>query len=78
MDSRPVRVVFEKLPYLVVRTDDGDTERAYGPFAPGTEPSLSQCGPEAEVRDPDLLRALGARAAMSPPLPSSEDTLAGG
>jgi hypothetical protein len=78
MDPRPVRVVFEKMPYLVVRTGGGDADRAFGPFTPGTEPSLDQCGPDSEVRDPELRRALGAQASASPELPSSEDTLAGG
>jgi hypothetical protein len=78
MDPQPVRVIFENLPYLVVPGHEGAGERAYGPFTPGTEPSLAECGPDSQVHDPELLRVLGALASQSPELPTHEDTLAGG
>jgi hypothetical protein len=73
-----VRVVYESQPYLVVRRDDGSLERAYGPFTPGTEPDLSECTEEVAVRSGSLLAALQELLPISPALPSSEDTLAGG
>jgi hypothetical protein len=78
VDPQPVRVIFESMPYVVVRNRDGDGERAYGPFTPGTEPSLAECGPESQVHDPELLRVLSGLASQSPELPTREDTLAGG
>lgn len=72
-----VRVVYDNQPYLAHRQEDGSLARAYGPFAPGTEPSLAECTPDNEVHDPALLSALQALLTISPPLPSSEDTLAG-
>ena len=73
-----VRVVFDNLPYLVVRGDDGRIERAFGPYAPGTEPNLADATPASEVTDPDLLGTLEALLPLSPELPHSESTLAGG
>ncbi|HEX5039685.1 MAG TPA: hypothetical protein VFW95_06095 [Candidatus Limnocylindria bacterium] len=77
-DSDGVRVVFDNLPYLVVVADDGTLERAYGPYAPGTEPNLADAVAASEVTDPDLLSTLEALLPLSPALPSSESTLAGG
>jgi hypothetical protein len=58
MHGEAVRVVYRFQPYLVVPRADGALERAYGPFAPGTEPSLAECGPEIEVRTRGLLASL--------------------
>lgn len=73
-----VRVVYDNLPYLVVRREDGSLERAYGPFTPGTEPNLAECTDETEVTSGELLATLEDLLPISPALPSSEDTLAGG
>jgi hypothetical protein len=77
MDPEVVRVVYDNMPYLVVRAEDGSAERAYGPFTPGTEPDASECGPQTEVRSRRLLNSLEKLLPISPPLPSHEDTLAG-
>ena len=73
-----VRVVFDNQPYLVFRQDDGSLERAYGPFTPGTEPNLSECTDEMQVTNDSLLASLVGLLPISPELPSSENTLAGG
>jgi hypothetical protein len=73
--NQATRVVFEDRPYLLVT--DGEGEHAYGPFAPGTEPALAECGPDTEVFDPELLRLLHGLRAMSPDLAPGTDTLAG-
>jgi hypothetical protein len=78
MRHQPVRVVYENQPYLVTRREDGSLDRAYGPFVPGTEPSLRMCGPDTEVHRQHTLATLEQLLPISPPLPSSEDTLAGG
>ena len=77
-DSDAVRVVFDNLPYLVVRADDGSIAHAYGPYAPGTEPNLADAGPASEVTDADLLGTLEGLLPLSPELPGTESTLAGG
>jgi hypothetical protein len=77
-DTDGVRIVFDNLPYLAVIADDGSLERAYGPYAPGTEPNLADAVPASEVTDPDLLGTLEALLPLSPELPTSESTLAGG
>ena len=77
-DTDGVRVVFDNLPYLVVRAEDGRIERAYGPYAPGTEPNLADAAPASEVTDPDLLGTLEGLLPLSPELPGAESTLAGG
>jgi hypothetical protein len=73
-----VRVVYDSQPYLVVRREDGALDRAYGPFTPGTEPDLAECTHERAVESHGVLAALQELLPMSPALPSSEDTLAGG
>ena len=78
MTLRPVRVVFDNRPYLVTRRDDGSVARAFGPFAPGTEPALAECGPDNEVRNSATRDALQLLIPLSPELPASVDTLAGG
>lgn len=77
MHPDATRVVYENQPYLVLRREDGDVERAYGPFTPGTEPNLTACTPEMEVRSAALLGILRELLPISPELPASEDTLAG-
>ena len=78
MPTEPVRIVFNNLPYLVIRSDEGDIERAYGPFTPGTEPNLADCTPDTEVSDGALLADLRDLLPISPTLPTKEDTLARG
>jgi hypothetical protein len=78
MRHQLVRVVYENQPYLITRREDGALDRAYGPFAPGTEPSLRMCGPDTEVHRRRTLATLEQLLPISPSLPSSEDTLAGG
>jgi hypothetical protein len=77
MQPATVRVVFENQPYLVTRREDGSLASAFGPFAPGTEPNFVECGPENEVRAPDVLASLESLVPISPTLPPNEDTLAG-
>ena len=78
MTHRPVRVVFDNRPYLVTRRDDGSVARAFGPFAPGTEPALAECRPDNEVRSSATRDALQLLIPLSPELPAAGDTLAGG
>jgi hypothetical protein len=77
MHSDATRVVYENQPYLVLRDEDGNVKRAYGPFTPGTEPSLAACTPDMEVTSAALLAMLRELLPISPELPASEDTLAG-
>lgn len=77
MHDQATRVVYENQPYIVVRGADGSGERAYGPFTPGTEPNLAECGPDTEVHDRGLRMTLVELLPLSPELPASEDTLAG-
>lgn len=77
MNPPPVRVVYDNQPYLVTRRNDGALDRAWGPFAPGTEPSLGACSPENEVDNRELLTALNDLMPLSPSMPASDDTLAG-
>ncbi len=76
MTSKATRVVHEYRPYLLVHGDDGAVERAYGPFTPGTEPSLDECTPDRQVSG-DLVSTLVDLIPRSPELPASDDTLAG-
>lgn len=66
MTTRPVRIVFDNRPYLVVRDDGGSLERACGPFAPGTEPNMAECGPDKAVHSSATLDRVGAVAADQP------------
>jgi hypothetical protein len=77
MHPDATRVVHENQPYLVLRGEDGNVKRAYGPFTPGTEPSLAACTPDMEVTSAALLAMLRELLPISPELPASEDTLAG-
>jgi hypothetical protein len=77
MNPKATRIVYDNQPYLVIRREDGEVERAYGPFTPGTEPSLADCTPDTEVRDQAVLATLRELLPISPELPAHEDTLAG-
>jgi hypothetical protein len=70
-------VVCDNLPYLVVRRDDASLERAFGPFVPGSEPSVEECRDQNQVHDRDLLARLDALLPISPTLPASDSSLAG-
>lgn len=74
---QPVRVVYENQPYLVIRSEDGSVDRAYGPFSPGIEPALGECRPESEVSSEAVLAALRDLMPISPELPFSDDNLSG-
>lgn len=76
MHPQASRVVYNNQPYLVLTLEDGSVERAYGPFTPGTEPSLSECAPDTEVHEHALLAKLQALLPISPDIPSPDDTLA--
>lgn len=78
MHADAVRVIYDNRPYLVVQRSDGSVDRAWGPFLPGTEPSLADCTLENEVHSENLLKMLESLLPVSPPLPSSDDTLAAG
>ena len=75
--TQSIRVVYNNLPYLLTVRDDGSVERAFGPFTPGTEPSMAECSDENEVRDGELIGALQHLVPLSPTIPASDDTLAG-
>ncbi len=77
MHPPTVRVVYDNRPYLVVTRDDGSMAHAYGPFVPGTEPSLDECGEHNEVSNGVTLGALSKLVPISPSLRPAEDTLAG-
>jgi hypothetical protein len=72
------RVIYENRPYLVVVDDHSMVKRAHGPFTVGTEPHLADCTVENEIRDTALVETLAGLVPLSPTLPSSKDTLAGG
>ncbi len=72
------RVVYDNRPYLFVAGSDSRAARVYGPFDPGTEPSLKQCTQDHQIDDRELIETLRTLLPRSPELPSSADTLAGG
>jgi hypothetical protein len=74
--SPTIRVVLDNQPYLLVLDDDGSPRRAHGPFSPGTEPGLSLCTTENEVRDREVMKQLIDLAPQSPTLPASGDSMA--
>lgn len=78
MHPSTFRVVHEHRPYLFVVGSNGEPACAYGPFDPGTEPSLEQCTPAHRVHDPGLIDALRTLLPRSPELPDNADTLARG
>ena len=77
MHPPATRVVYRDQPYLLEINADGSVAAAFGPFAPGTEPSLAECSAETQVHDAELLDGLTRLVPLSPDLPASEDTLAG-
>jgi hypothetical protein len=78
MHPPATRVIYRDQPYLVELNADGSVMAAFGPFAPGTEPSLAECGADTQVQDATILDQLTRLVPTSPTLPPSEDTLAGG
>ena len=78
MDPHAVRVVYDNLPYLVMRGEDGSLARAHGPFAPGTEPNLADCTSQNQVTSDSLLATLQDLLPISPTVPSNKDSLATG
>lgn len=72
------RVVYRNQPYLVESSADGSVVAAFGPFTPGTEPSLVECRADNQVQDAELLDRLTSLVPISPDLPAAADTLAGG
>jgi hypothetical protein len=78
MRQETVRVVFDNRPYLVAMREDGSLDRAFGPFDPGTEPSLAEGDDASEVTSQALLAELERLLPVSPSLPASRNTLAGG
>ena len=77
MHPPATRVIYDDRPYLVVVDGEGSVTAAYGPFAPGTEPSMTECGPDTQVDDAALVERLRHLIPISPELPVAEDTLAG-
>jgi hypothetical protein len=78
MHPPATRVVYRSVPYLLETDADGAVVAAFGPFTPGTEPSLDECSADTQVRDAALLDRLARLVPISPDLPAAEDTLAGG
>jgi len=78
MTSPPVRIVYDNLPYLVLIGEDGSLSQAWGPFTPGTEPSMAERGEANEVRDAATLAALSKLIPISPSLPAADDNLSHG
>jgi hypothetical protein len=76
MHPPAARVVYQHQPYLLELNGDGLVVAAFGPFTPGTEPSLAECGPETQVQDAELVDRLTRLLPISPDLPAAEDTLA--
>ena len=78
MHPPATRVVYRNQPYLLELNADGSVVAAFGPFTPGTEPSLAECRAETQVVDARLLDQLTRLAPISPDLPAADDSLAGG
>ena len=78
MHPPATRVIYRNVPYLLELDADGAVVAAFGPFTPGTEPSLDECGPDTQVRDAALIARLARRVPTSPDLPAADDSLAGG
>lgn len=72
------RVIYQDQPYLLELNGDGSVAAAFGPFAPGTEPSLAQCSADNQVKDAELLDRIARALPTSPDLPPGDDSLAGG
>jgi hypothetical protein len=69
------RVVYQSRPYLL-RHHEGE-EKVYGPFEPGSEPTLAMATADREVEDPTLISEVRRLAAVSPPLPFNAEGQAG-
>jgi hypothetical protein len=69
------RVVLDGTPYLVVDDREGPAS-VYGPFDPGTEPSLDVCTPDRQVTDPALRDAVLDLRSISPDIPAHASSLA--
>jgi hypothetical protein len=78
MHPHATRVIYQDQPYLLELNGDGSVAAAFGPFAPGTEPSLTACSADNQVQDAELLDRIIRGLPMSPDLPANEDSLAGG
>lgn len=78
MHPPATRVVYRNLPYLLELNADGSIAAAFGPFTPGTEPSLAECSADTQVHDAELLNRLVRLMPISPDMPAADDTLAGG
>lgn len=78
MHPSATRVVYREQPFLVELNPDGSVVAAFGPFAPGTEPSLAECSTDTQIRDAELLERLTGLVPTSRNLPAADDTLAGG
>lgn len=75
MHPPATRVVYNNQPYLIEQDASGSVVRAFGPFTPGTEPSLEECRDDNEVRDAALIRTLTDLIPLSPELPADESSL---
>lgn len=78
MHPPATRVIYGNLPYLLELNADGSLVAAFGPFTPGTEPSLAECSAETQVHDAELIDRLVPLVPVNPDLPAAKDTLAGG
>ena len=78
MHPPATRVIYREQPYLLELNADRSLKAAFGPFTPGTEPSLAECSPDTQVHDAELIHRLVRLVPISPDLPAAEDTLAGG
>ncbi len=78
MHPSATRVVYRVQPYLLELSTDGSVVAGFGPFTPGTEPSLAECTADTQVQDAEILDRLTRLLRISPDLPAAEDSLAGG
>jgi hypothetical protein len=69
------RIVHDDLPYMVVDDERGEST-VYGPFDPGTEPSLAECTPDRRLTDPSLRERVIALRPVSPDIPAHASSLA--
>lgn len=69
------RIVYNDVPYLVVDEDRGEPA-VFGPFDPGTEPSLDACLPDRRVTDRELAQRVIELRPISPAIPAHASSLA--
>jgi hypothetical protein len=69
------RVVHDDLPYVVVDDERGEST-VYGPFDPGTEPSLAECTSDHRVTDQRVRDQVMALRPVSPEIPAHASSLA--